>query len=127
MANAEGIAEISSAKAEISDALDTYGSTLIITPRTDSTTIDIYGQPIFTASSTTTTVGVLFNNSQFRALFNSSAVLQSVETQIIVKGDEVIKKNDYISFQSKNYKIIDYELYNVANINIAISLRVGLV
>lgn len=125
MATQLGIDELLTIKSEIEIEIEKYGSDLTILSRTSADDIDDFGQPIFTEGSSVTISAVPYNNTPYNILFNNTAALNDGETRVIVNGDADIQMNDKLTFQGNDYKVVDYEIYGAANINVALDLRIG--
>lgn len=125
MATDIGIAEFTSAAAEIKQVLEDYGNTIQITPVTLGDT-DEWGEPSKTLGTEFETSSVTYDTVSLLRDFGQSVVLKDGESLMLIKPDVVINENDIVKIDSISYNAISTSLLKAADVSIAQLLRVGL-
>jgi len=102
----------------ISNAIDTYGSTITITPITITT--NTRGDDTESAGTPVVTVAVPFNYFDFMYAFQKfKANMNQGEVSIIIKDSETIDEEDKITYNSKDYSIREIQPFEIQDVVLA--------
>jgi hypothetical protein len=125
VATAIGIAEFTSAAAEIQQVLEDYGNTIWITPITLSDDTDINGEFVKTPGTPFDVSSVTYDTVSLRKDFGLSVVLNDGESLMLVKPSATINANDIVKIDDIEYIAKDASLLKAADVEIAQLLTVG--
>lgn len=125
MATTDGIAEMNALNSEVIDALNTYGDVIYIYKRLNSNSTDSDGNPVILTYPVVESVGFAYNNKLYSLNLLRSSVINDSETNMILKADIELEKDDIITHFGNQYKILDLQRYSGAGIKIAYEVILG--
>ena len=115
-------AAITNAQSSVDNVIDTYGSTVVITPMTN--TEDKWGDKTESDGTPVSTLGIPYNIMSERFNFIPAGDLVEGDIILILKNDETIYAQNgevryKITFDSIDYDVISVEDYDVADTTLA--------
>lgn len=109
---------------KINVAIDNYGSTLILRSQGVRTKNE-YGEYEHGGYTDTSTVGVIYNNFDYRAERTDAGRLKDASATILLKGTETIDETYRVVIDNVEYNIIELTPIKAANVVAVWQLLVG--
>ena len=94
-----------------------YGTQVVIENVTN--TLNDYGDPTSTITATSTVYGIMYSLVDENGNYIGAGQQQEGEMQLIITADTVIDVEDFVTYNSKQYKVLRKLTYPLGGSNLA--------